>query len=350
MTTAKDNLRWHAVQTRDRAAQDFVYAVTTTGIYCRAGCASRLPRRANVRFFDTPAAAEGAGFRACMRCHPGSGASEAPRLAAIRKVCRLIDQSVSPPSPRELAAVAGLSVSRFRRAFKEVVGITPAKYVQGRQRERLQAGLQRDATVTRAIHRAGYASAGRVYDQADALLGMSPTAWRKGGKGQRIAVAVGACFLGRVLVAATARGICAIELGDSKKKLISTIQARFPLADLILDAPELGESLAAVIAHINQPAAGLNLPLDIQGTAFQQRVWSALRAIEPGKTITYTDLAKQIRRPRAVRAVAAACAANKIAVAIPCHRVIRGDGSLAGYRWGLARKRKLLSCEREHQT
>jgi len=349
---ATDALRWAAVRGRDRrAAGAFLYAVRTTGIYCRPGCASRLPRREHVVFFPDRRSAERAGFRPCKRCRPDAAAPD-PAASAVALACRRIAEAERPPSLAELAAVAGLSPSHFHRLFTRTVGMTPKRYAAAQRRERLAAGLRSDESVTRAIYDAGYGSASRFYEEngRSPALGMAPAAFRAGARGETIRYAVGPSSLGQVLVAATERGICAVELGDDPVALGASVRRRFPRAALRED-PAFADTLRRVIALIDAPGpdAGADLardlPLDIRGTAFQARVWAALRQIPPGRTATYAEVAAGIGQPRAARAVAAACAANPLAVAVPCHRVVRGDGGLGGYRWGETRKRLLLQRE-----
>jgi AraC family transcriptional regulator, regulatory protein of adaptative response / methylated-DNA-[protein]-cysteine methyltransferase len=341
-----DAARWAAVQRRDRTADGkFFYSVRTTGVYCRPSCAARLPRRENVRFHESCAAAERAGFRPCKRCRPDAPALEERNMLAIAKACRLIEAAESPPDLDSLAAAAGLSRFHFHRVFKAATGVTPKAYAAARRIERLRAALPRSATVTEAIYDSGYNSSGRFYADSAGVLGMKPRDFRAGGKGATIRFALGACSLGSILVAATEKGVCAILLGDEPAPLLRDLEDRFPNAELIGGDRDFEQLVAKVIGFIEAPALGLDLPLDVRGTAFQQRVWEALRAIPAGTKASYTEIARRIGRPKAVRAVAQACAANAIAVAIPCHRVIRNDGALAGYRWGIERKRALLARE-----
>ncbi|MGE3932776.1 MAG: bifunctional DNA-binding transcriptional regulator/O6-methylguanine-DNA methyltransferase Ada [Rhodospirillaceae bacterium] len=338
--------RWEAVVRRDRAADGaFVYAVRTTGVYCRPSCAARRARRENVGFFDTTAAAVRAGFRACKRCRPDAADPAAAPAAVVARACRLIDEAEEAPSLDDLARAAGLSRFHFHRVFKAQTGVTPKAYAAARRRERVQAALGDGASVTAAIYTAGFSSNGRFYDAASGMLGMTPTAYRRGGPGETIRFAVGRCWLGAVAVAATDRGVCAILLGDDPDALLRDLQDRFPKAALIGGDRAFESTVAAVVAFVESPGQGLALPLDVRGTAFQERVWRALRDIPPGTTVSYTALAATIGHPAAVRAVAQACAANPAAVAIPCHRVVRTDGSLSGYRWGLDRKRALIDRE-----
>lgn len=343
---ADDAARWLAVQRRDRRADGaFYYSVRTTGVYCRPSCAARLPRRENVAFHASCAEAERAGFRPCKRCRPDAEGLETQRGIAVAKACRLIETAGELPSLEALAEAAGMSRFHFHRVFKSVTGVTPRAYAAARRAQRMRDELARNGTVTQAIYDAGFNSSGRFYAASAAMLGMKPSDFRAGGKGAAIRFAVGECSLGSILVAATEKGVCAISLGDDPDALLRDLQDRFPQAQLIGDDPEFEQLIAKVVGFVEAPALGLDLPLDLRGTAFQQRVWQALREIPAGDTASYTEIAQRIGKPRAVRAVAAACAANAIAVAIPCHRVVRRDGALAGYRWGVERKRALLARE-----
>lgn len=343
---AGDAERWAAVQRRDRTADgEFFYSVSTTGVYCRPSCAARLPRRENVRFHDSAAAAEHAGFRPCKRCRPDAAGLGERHALAIAKACRLIEAAESPPDLDALAAAAGMSRFHFHRVFKAATGVTPKAYAAARRTERLRDALPRSATVTEAIYESGYNSSGRFYASSASVLGMNPKDFRAGGTGAAIRFALGACSLGSILVAATEKGVCAILMGDEPGALLRDLEDRFPKAELIGGDRDFEQLVAKVVGFVEAPALGLDLPLDVRGTAFQQRVWETLRAIPAGTTASYTEIAKRIGRPKAVRAVAQACAANAIAVAIPCHRVVRNDGALAGYRWGIARKRALLARE-----
>lgn len=342
-----DGARWRAVERRDRAADgSFVYCVRTTGVYCRPSCAARLPRRENVAFHATCADAERAGFRPCKRCRPNEPALVQAQAAAVAKACRLIEQAEEAPSLAVLAQAAGLSRFHFHRVFKAVTGVTPKAYADAHRGQRVRTELTSTDTVTQAIYGAGFNSNGRFYAAAPGLLGMTPTEFRAGGSGRVIRFAVGDCSLGTILVAATDKGVCAIEFGDDPDALVRGLQDRFPSARLVGADASFEQLVAKVVGFVEAPAQGLELPLDIRGTAFQQRVWDALRAIPPGSTASYREIAARIGAPKAVRAVAQACASNAIAVAIPCHRVVRTDGASSGYRWGVARKRALLARER----
>jgi AraC family transcriptional regulator of adaptative response/methylated-DNA-[protein]-cysteine methyltransferase len=342
---ATEDSRWQALVERDPDANGhFFYSVQTTGIYCRPGCASRLPRRENVQFFDDAQTAESAGFRPCKRCTPHAESSD-PAVEAVIQACRLIDEAEQPPSLDELANAAGFSKYYFHRLFKRIVGVTPAQYAAEKRSDRLRGELQSTPAVTDAIYNAGFESSSRFYETAVSSLGMKPTEYRDGGPGVSIRYAIRQTYLGLVLIAATERGICRIDFGDAQQSLLQRLRENFPQAELQADDPQFAATVNQVLAFLEQPQAGFDLPLDIQGTAFQRRVWDALRDIPAGKTVSYSDLAREIGQPTASRAVAGACAANRIAVAVPCHRVVRADGGLGGYRWGLARKEAILQRE-----
>jgi AraC family transcriptional regulator of adaptative response/methylated-DNA-[protein]-cysteine methyltransferase len=341
-----DEARWQAVVRRDRSADGaFYYSVRTTGVYCRPSCAARQPRRENVRFHATRESAERAGFRPCRRCRPAE-AGLARHRDAVARASRLIETAAEPPGLAELARAAGLSPYHFHRVFKMITGVTPKQYSSAHRSQRVRDELARGSSVTGAVHGAGFQSSGRFYESAAGRLGMTPSAYRAGGAGTTIRFAVGECSLGSVLVAASDRGVCAILLGDDPDALARDLQERFPAAHFVGGDREFDRWVARVVGLVEQPARGLDLPLDIRGTAFQVRVWEALRSIPPGSTASYRDIAGRIGRPTATRAVAQACAANPLAVAIPCHRVVRTDESLSGYRWGVERKAELLRRER----
>ena len=341
-----DEARWQAVQTRDAHADGhFVYAVRTTGVYCRPSSSARLPNRENVEFFPSPAAAEAAGYRPSRRAQGDRTAATAERSALVAQACRLIESSQTPPGLSELAAHAGLSQSHFHRVFKAETGLTPKAYATAYRARKLQEELNASGSITDAIYGAGFNSNSRFYETAGQVLGMRAREYRAGGAGAVVRFAVAECSLGAILVAQSQRGICAILLGDDPERLVQDLQDQFPSAELIGGDNDFERLVAQVVGFIEAPAVGLNLPLDVRGTAFQQRVWQALREIPPGSRASYTDIAERIGAPRAVRAVARACAANHIAVAIPCHRVVRRDGDLSGYRWGVERKRELLRRE-----
>ncbi len=349
---ATDEQRWDAVVHRVKRDQpDFLYAVKTTGIFCRPSCPSRLPNRENVVFFRGVEEAERAGFRACKRCRPGD--AEPPQsscVAAVVRACEWIDRASRPPSLRELAWVVGLSPDHLHRVFKRTVGVTPKAYADSVRVRRFREGLARNGTVTGAIHGSGYGSSGRCYEVAGDTLGMTPTEFKKGGAGRSIRFAVAESHLGWVLVAATDRGVCLIEFAAAPDALRSSLSSRFPNAEIAKEDADFQGWVAEIIRGIETPTLGFTIPLDIQGTAFQRQVWEALRAIPLGKTATYTEVAQTIGKPSAARAVAGACAANQLGVVIPCHRVIRQGGDLGGYRWGSDRKRKLLALEAESRN
>lgn len=339
--------RWAAVRTRDASADgQFYYAVRTTGVYCRPSCPSRTPRPENVSFHASREDAERAGYRPCRRCRPDAPSLEERQRALVTAACRAIEDAAGPPPLAELAAQAGLSSSRFHRIFRAHTGLTPRAYAQAIRAARSRSLLGDGEAATDTAYAAGYNSASRFYADATPMLGMAPSRFRNGGDGVEIRFAVGACTLGDILVAATAQGICAILLGDDADALLQDLQHRFPRAQLVGGDAAFEHTVACVVGLVEAPAIGLDLPLDIRGTAFQQRVWEALRRIPAGSTASYAEIAERIGAPAAVRAVAGACAANPIAVAIPCHRVVRSDGGLSGYRWGVERKRALLARER----
>ncbi|NYT85106.1 bifunctional DNA-binding transcriptional regulator/O6-methylguanine-DNA methyltransferase Ada [Pollutimonas harenae] len=346
-TYATDDARWQAVQTRDHNADThFVYAVRTTGVYCRPSSSARLPKRENVEFFSSAEAAEKAGYRANRRIKGDQTRVSAARSKMVEQACRLIQTSETPPSLAQLAAKAGLSPFHFHRLFKAETGLTPKAYISADRASRLRQELNASgASVTKAIYQAGFNSSSRFYETSDQLLGMPARDYRAGGAGAAIRFAVGQCSLGAILVAQSQRGICAILLGDDPDALVRDLQDQFPKAQLLGGDAHFEQLIAQVVGFIETPALGLNLPLDVRGTAFQQRVWQALQEIPPGDTVSYSELAERIGKPNAVRAVGTACGANCIAVAIPCHRVLRRDGEISGYRWGAERKRELLKRE-----
>lgn len=338
--------QWAAVVRRDAAADGrFYYSVRTTGVYCRPSCAARLARRENVCFHASCADAEAAGFRPCKRCRPNEAPLAERQAAAVAKACRLIEEADELPGLDSLAEAVGLSPYHFHRMFKSVTGLTPKAYATAHRANRVRDELVHSPTVTAAIYGAGFNSSGRFYASAAQLLGMTPTDFRAGGAGATIRFAVGECSLGSILVAASDKGICAILLGDDPDMLVRDLQDRFPSAKLIGGDAAFEQWVAKVVGFVEAPRLGLDLPLDVRGTAFQQRVWQALREVPAGSTVSYADIANRIGAPKAVRAVAQACAANALAVAIPCHRVVRNDGALSGYRWGVDRKRALLDRE-----
>jgi len=337
------NRRWDAVRNRDSNA-NFIFAVRTTRIACRPGCPSPTPRLENVRFFGDFAAAQAAGFRACKRCAPDDLACDADRQRLVAQACALMNAE-EPVSLEGVAGAIGVSRFHFQRIFRAVLGVTPGDYRRARREERLRGGLSGGRSVTDAIQAAGFGSSSRAYE-ANAL-GMTPSTFRAGAPGERIAYAVAPSSLGRVLVARTAKGVCAIELGDDDATVLAALRRDFPHADLIADDEELTENLGTVLALIDQgQASGAALTFDLRGTAFQRQVWNALRAIPNGERWSYSRVAAAIGRPGSARAVSAACANNRLAVAVPCHRVVGADDELKGYRWGVTRKAELLRRER----
>lgn len=340
--------RWQAVVCKDReAAHHFYYAVKTTGIYCVAGCVSRLPKRENVVFFDTGPAAEAAGFRACKRCRPDDPAHAGIASTRVVRACRTLEDSEETPSLESLAAAAGLSPHHFQRLFKNHVGLSPKEYGQAVRKAKVRASLEAGHSVTRAIMDAGFGSASRFYEKSGQTMGMPAKTYKKGGAGLTIQYVAAFSFLGPILVAFTENGVCSIEFGDSEDALVDSLKKRFHQAEIVPGTLELDSHVAEIVEFIHSPEKGLDLPLDIQGTAFQQRVWRALQDITAGEIRTYSDIAEVLGMPASVRAVATACASNRLAVVIPCHRVVRKGGALAGYYWGLDRKAALLKNEKD---
>lgn len=340
--------RWSAVKARDAAADDaFFTCVKTTGVYCRPSCPARHPKPENVRFATTREEAEDLGFRPCRRCKPDEAGRERRNAGIVADACRFIEAAEEPPSLDALAARSGLSRFHFHRLFKGATGLTPKAYADAERARRARAALSDGATsVTAAIYDAGFGSNGRFYEAADGMFGMTPSDFRAGGAGATIRYAIGDCSLGRILVASTWKGVCLIAIGDDEDALVDDLRARFRAAKIVEGDAGFEATVAAVVALVEEPSAGFDLPLDIRGTAFQQRVWRALREIPAGRTASYAEVATAIGEPKATRAVAQACGANKLAVVIPCHRVVRSDGGLSGYRWGVGRKRALLARER----
>ncbi|MCB5187601.1 bifunctional DNA-binding transcriptional regulator/O6-methylguanine-DNA methyltransferase Ada [Methylobacillus caricis] len=342
----ENDVRWQAVLGRDSAYDgQFYYSVSSTGIYCRPSCAARRPRPEHVSFHDSIEAAEHAGFRPCQRCKPNDATLAEQHVALIANACEMIEQAEHAFTLKQLAQKSGMSSFHFHRLFKSVTGLTPKAYSSAHQLKKMRNGLRHSGSVTEAIFEAGYNANSRFYEKSMAGLGMTPSRFRRGGINTQIRFAVAECSLGSMLVASTAKGICAILLGDDPGQLLHELQDAFPNAELLGGDEGYEETVSRVIGLVEAPAIGLELPLDIQGTVFQHRVWQALRDIPPGETASYTEIAARLGAPRAVRAVASACAANRLAVAIPCHRVVRSDGELAGYRWGIERKRTLLERE-----
>lgn len=344
MTVAiADDPRWQRLASREPAGETFVYAVVTTGIFCRPGCASRLPNPENVRFFADAEAALQAGFRACKRCRPET---VEPLDALVERATAAIDAALTAPSVEALADELRASQKTLTRAFKVRLGVTPKAFIQARRRQRLQASLAAEPRVTDAIYAAGYGASSRFYSEAEGVLGMTPGRYRARGAGLRLRFATTSCPLGRLLVAASETGVAMIAMGDDDAALVADLRERFAAAELVAEAHGLQPLLEQVVVAIDEPACAKAIPLDIRGTAFQQRVWAALRAIPPGETRTYGEIATALGKPKAVRAVANACAGNPVAVAVPCHRVVPAAGGLGGYRWGSERKRRLLASER----
>jgi AraC family transcriptional regulator of adaptative response/methylated-DNA-[protein]-cysteine methyltransferase len=344
---ATDAQRWSAVQARDANADEvFYYAVRTTGVFCRPSCAARPAKRENVDFYATTIEAQRAGFRPCKRCKPDQASLRATQALLIADACKAIEMQEEAPNLDDLAAAAGLSRFHFHRLFKRVTGLTPKAYANAHRTKRVQRELAKGTSVTDAIYAAGYNSNSPFYASATKSLGMRPSEYRSRGRGTAIRFAVAQCSLGSLVVAASDKGVCAILLGENPDALVRDLQDRFRNAELIGGDREFEGWVAKILGLIETPRIGLDLPLDLRGTTFQQRVWQALRNIPVGETISYTELAKRVGSPTATRAVASACGANHIAVAIPCHRVVRTDGSLSGYRWGVERKKELLMRER----
>ncbi|MBG7008408.1 bifunctional DNA-binding transcriptional regulator/O6-methylguanine-DNA methyltransferase Ada [Pseudomonas aeruginosa] len=342
-----DAQRGAAVQARDASADGhFVYAVKTTGVYCRPSSSARRPRRENVEFFATAEAAEAAGYRPSRRAAGDRSLAAEQRAARVAQACRLIETADTPPSLEALAVRLGMSPYHFHRLFKAETGLTPKAYASAFRARRLRERLgQASASVTEAIYESGFNSNSRFYESSSQRLGMLPRDYRDGGAGARIRFAIGQCALGAILVAQSQRGICAILLGEDPDRLLRELQDLFPRAELSGGDAGFERLVAQVVGFVESPGLGLDLPLDVRGTAFQERVWQALREIPPGTTVSYAQVAERIGAPKAVRAVAQACGANRIAVAIPCHRVVRRDGDISGYRWGVERKRELLRRE-----
>ena len=338
--------RWGSIVARDRKADGHLwYSVLTTGVYCRPSCPSRVANPKNVQLYDTLEAAKASGFRPCKRCNPDGTSINEENAALVARACRLIQESEEEPSLTELALAVGRSPAYFHRLFKATTGVTPKDYAAAHRAAKVREGLESGNSVTEAIYDAGFNSSGRFYEKSTDMLGMTPTQYRAGGANEEIRFAVGQSSLGAILVASSEKGVAAILLGDNPEELVRDLQDRFPNADLI-GADKAYEALVArVVGFVEAPRIGLDLPLDVRGTAFQQRVWRALREIPVGETLSYADVARRIGNPKALRAVAGACAANRHAVAIPCHRVVKNDRSLSGYAWGVKRKRALLDRE-----
>lgn len=342
--------RWAAVVARDAAANgSFVYAVKTTGIFCLPSCPSRRAKFENILFFATTDEARSAGFRACQRCKPDQLSLATQQQAMVVDLCRIIVSADQAPGLAELSERAGLSTYHFHRLFKRITGLTPKAYAQANRMQRVRNKLSHTSKITDAVYDSGYNSNSRFYAESNQLLGMAPKQFRAGGNNTEIYFAIAECSLGSMLVAQSERGICAIALGDDPSMLLDELQQQFSTAKLLGGDADYEKLIAKVIGFIEHPNTNFDLPLDIRGTVFQQRVWQALQTIAPGQTTSYSELAQRIGSPKAVRAVASACAANVLAVVIPCHRVVRINGDLSGYRWGVERKRKLLERETAHE-
>jgi AraC family transcriptional regulator of adaptative response/methylated-DNA-[protein]-cysteine methyltransferase len=339
--------QWQAVLRKDPLFDgQFVFAVNSTGIYCRPSCPSRRPHRERVSFFQLPEQAEQAGFRACLRCHPRDAGTRDPQIQMAQAICQLIDQNDGEPlTLAGLSKLLGVSSFHLQRTFKAVMGITPKDYAETSRVKRFKQGVRKGEAITNAIYDAGFGSSSRLYESAAAQLGMTPATYGKGGRGAMINYAIVETSLGRLLVAATSKGVCSVMLGDSDESLQADLLKEFPAAEIREDEKPLRTSVSAIVEHLKKKSPHIDLPLDIRATAFQRQVWQQLRDIPYGETHSYSEVAKAIGQEKAVRAVARACATNPVALVIPCHRVIREDKSLGGYRWGLERKKKLLEQE-----
>ncbi|GBD16380.1 Bifunctional transcriptional activator/DNA repair enzyme Ada [bacterium HR26] len=339
---------WRAVLERDRRFDgQFVFAVRTTGVYCRPSCPARRPRREHVVFFTCPEEAEHAGFRPCRRCHPHRARPPEPNRELVERVCRALEEWEGElPSLKELAQQFAVSPFHLHRTFKRITGVTPRQYADARRQERFRHELRNGGSVSGALYDAGYGASSSLYEGVDMTLGMTPGTYRRGGRGATILYTLVPCPLGYLLVAATERGICAVRLGDTESELEDGLRREFPAARLERDEATLGRWVRELLDYLEGNQPHLDLPLDVRATAFQRRVWEALRAIPRGSTRSYREIAEAIGQPTAARAVARACAANPVALVVPCHRVVREDGGLGGYRWGIERKRALLDLER----
>ncbi|MCS3740099.1 MULTISPECIES: bifunctional DNA-binding transcriptional regulator/O6-methylguanine-DNA methyltransferase Ada [unclassified Rhizobium] len=341
-----DDPRWARIVTRDKSADGKLwYSVSTTGVYCRPSCPSRTANPKNVTLHDTIESARATGFRACRRCNPDGPTLERGKAALVAKACRIIEDSEEEPSLEDLAAAVDRSPSYFHRMFKASTGLTPKAYAVGQRAKKVREGLETGTSVTEAMYDAGFNSSGRFYEKSNGMLGMTPTQYRDGGTNEDIKFAVGQSYLGAILVASSTKGVASILLGDDPEALVRDLQDRFPKARLIGMDRDYEALVAQVCGFVENPGIGLDLPLDVRGTAFQRRVWQALQEVPVGERVSYSEIARRIGAPRATRAVAGACAANSIAVAIPCHRVVRNDGAISGYAWGVDRKRALLDRE-----
>lgn len=343
--------RWARIVARDKSADGHLwYSVSTTGVYCRPSCPSRVANPKNVRLHDSLASAKATGYRPCKRCNPDGPSIEDENTELVTRACRKIAESEEELSLGELAVEIGRSPSYFHRIFKAATGLTPKDYAAAQRLTRVRRGLTSGGTITEAIYDAGFNSSSRFYEKSNDMLGMTPSKYRAGGTNERIKFAVGETYLGAILVASTKKGVAAILLGDDPDELVRDLQDRFPKAHFIGGDRDFEKLVAQVVGFVEAPKIGLKLPLDIRGTAFQERVWKALQEIPPGTTVSYSEIARRIGAPNSARAVAAACAANNLAVAIPCHRVVRNNGSLSRYAWGVARKQSLIDREASQKT
>jgi len=349
--TVADDPRWARVVARDKTADGQLwYSVVTTGVFCRPSCPSRTANPKNVQLHDTLDSARVTGFRPCKRCNPDGLSIEGENAALVAQACRLIEDSEEEPSLNDLADAVGRSASYFHRMFKAITGLTPKDYAAAYRAAKVRQGLESGNSVTEAIYDAGFNSSGRFYEKSTDMLGMTPSQYRAGGANEQIRFAVGETSLGAILVASSKKGVASILLGNDPDQLVRNLQDRFPKAHLIGADRDYEALVARVVGFVEAPGLGLDLPLDVRGTAFQQRVWQALQEIPVGQTVSYAEVARRIGSPKAVRAVAGACTANNLAVAIPCHRVVRNDGSVSGYAWGVERKRALLDREAAQAT
>jgi AraC family transcriptional regulator of adaptative response/methylated-DNA-[protein]-cysteine methyltransferase len=348
-SSVADDPRWARIVARDRTADGHLwYSVMTTGVYCRPSCPSRLANPKNIQLHDTLAEARASGCRPCKRCNPDGVSIDGGNAAIVARACRLIERSEEEPSLEDLAAAVDRSPSHFHRLFKARTGLTPKEYTAAHRARKVRQSLESSNSVTEAIYDAGFNSSGRFYEKSTSMLGMTPTKYRAGGTNEEIHFTVGQCSLGAILVASSRKGVASILLGDNPDALVRDLQHRFPKARMIGGDKDYEAMVARVIGFVEAPGLGLDLPLDVRGTAFQRRVWQALRDIPAGETVSYATIARRIGSPKSVRAVAGACAANNLAVAIPCHRVVKNDGALSGYAWGVERKRALLAKETSH--
>ena len=343
---------WQAVVAKDASFDgQFVFAVSSTGVYCRPSCPSRRAHRERVRFFDLPEAAEQAGFRACLRCQPQRARVVDPQIELVQRVCQLLNsEDHETLKLGELASQAGVSVFHLQRTFKRVMGISPRQYVAARKFGNFKALVRKGESVTSSLYESGFNSSSRLYEYASEELGMTPATYSRGGRGVNISYTIADSTMGRLLVAITERGVCAVRMSDNDAELEKDLREEFPHAQIKRDDAALRDTVTKVLNHLDNNESRLDLPLDIRATAFQRQVWEKLRAIPYGETVSYGDVAKALGKPGAVRAVGRACATNPVALVIPCHRVVREDQSLGGYRWGLDRKKRLLDHERRGEN